>query len=139
MRYSRFLFGAAILAAAMTGEPATKSVVGVWKPGIQHGKLSPSEAKKVRAAKGAFASGSLKLHKDKTFGSVLLGQVMFGTYTYDGNVVTLTVKEMVGKTEKEVAKMPASTRIAKLVWKGDKLYSLPLAGSKPQVVWKKVG
>jgi hypothetical protein len=139
MRYSRFLFGAAFVAAVMAGQAATKSVVGVWKPGIQHGKLSPSEAKTVRAAKVRIATGSLKLHKDKTFGSVLLGQVMFGTYTYDGKVVTLTVKEMVGKTEKEVAKMPASTRIAKLMWKGDKLYSLPLTGSKPQVVWKKVG
>lgn len=139
MRYTRFLFGAAVLAAAMAGEAATKSVVGVWKPGIQHGKLSASEAKTVRAAKARIATGSLKLHKDKTFGSVLLGQVMFGSYTYDGKVVTLTVKEMVGKTEKEVAKMPASARIAKLMWKGDKLYSLPLTGSKPQVVWKKVG
>lgn len=135
----KLLSGAAVLAACTGVHASTKSVVGVWKPGIEHGKLSASEAKNVRAAKARIATGSLKLHKDKTFGSVLLGKIMFGTYTYDGKVVTLTVKEMVGKTEKQVAAMPATTRIAKLMWKGDKLYSLPLAGGKPQVVWKKVG
>lgn len=131
--------GAVLMAAAIAGQAATKSVVGVWKPGLQHGKLSQSEAKTVREVKASLQKGSLKLHKNKTFGAVLLGKVMFGTYSFDGKTVTLNVKEMVGYTAKQVAAMPASTRVAKLAFKDGKLFSLPLTGSKPQLLWKKVG
>ncbi len=138
MRYTRYVLGVVLLAAAITGEAANKSVVGTWKPGIQHGKLSKQEAATVRKAKASIVNGSLKLHKDKTFGCVLLGKVMFGTYSWDGKTLVLNVKEMVGHTEKQVKAMPESIRVAKLVMKNGKLYSLPLAqGGKPQVVWAK--
>lgn len=136
MRYTRYLLGAVILAAAVAGEATTQSIVGTWKPGIQHGKLSKEEAETVRKTKIGIANGSLKLHKDKTFGSVLLGKVMFGTYSWDGKTLVLNVKEMVGHTEKQVKAMPESVRVAKFTLKDGKLYSLPLAqGGKPQVVW----
>lgn len=138
MRYTRFVLGVVLLAAAIAGEAATKSIVGTWKPGIQHGKLSKQEAAEVRKAKAGIAKGSLKLHKDKTFGCVLLGKVMFGTYSWDGKTLVLNVKEMVGKTEKQVKDMPESIRVAKLMLKNGKFYSLPLAkAGKPQVVWAK--
>lgn len=139
MRFSKWLLGAVVVTAAMAGEASTKSVVGVWQPGLQHGKLSAKEAATVRDVKARLAKGSMKLHKDKTFGCVLMGRVMFGTYTFDGKNLTLTVKEMVGKTAKQTAALPAQDRIAKMVLKNGKFYSLPLTGSKPQVVWKKTG
>lgn len=131
--------GVVVVSAAVAGHATTKSIAGVWKPGLQHGKLSAKEMATVKQAKVQMAKGSLKLHKDKTFGCVLLGKVMFGSWSYDGKTLTLNVKEMVGYTAKQVAAMPVSTRVAKMVMKNGKLYSLPLANREPQVVWKKIG
>lgn len=131
--------GVVVVSAAVAGHATTKSITGVWKPGLQHGKLSAKEMATVKQAKVQMAKGSLKLNKDKTFGCVLMGKVMFGTYSFDGKTLTLSVKEMVGYTVKQVTAMPASVRVAKMAMKNGKLYSLPLATREPQVVWKKIG
>lgn len=125
----------ACLASVSFGQ---QSLVGVYKPGIEHGKLDKKGQELARQYKAAVSGGSMKLHKDKTFGLSFANQVMFGTWSVTGNVLTISVKEQVGKTKKQVAAMPESERIGrfKVAGKG-KLVSLPEPKKgQPMLVWK---
>ena len=70
--------------------------VGIWKAGIQHGKLSAADAEKVRRIRAGVEGGSFKVNKNKTFGLSLAGRVMMGTWTLKGDILSIAVKEMLG-------------------------------------------
>jgi hypothetical protein len=117
-----------------------EKVAGVYKPGIEHGKLDKEGQEKARKYKAAVANGSMKLHKDKTFGVSIAGRVMVGTWSISGDVITIHVKEIVGMTEKQVKNLPASEREGKFkVLENGKLVSMPIpAKGQPTLVWKKL-
>lgn len=129
--------GCAILGASFAAAQTT--VVGTFRPGIEHGKLSTAQAEQVRKAKAGLVGSSMKLNKDKTFGVSFAGRVMLGKYSVKGNILTLNVVEIVGKTKKQVAAMKPEERTARFVIaeRGKKLLSLPDKGpGKPRIVWK---
>lgn len=135
----RIAFILMLAAGTVAFGQAKKSVAGVWKPGIEAGKLTAAQKKTVANAKLGLANASLKLKADKTFGLSMAGRVLTGTYAYANGIVTITVKEIVGKTKSEVAKMPASEKTGKFqMMKDGRLVSLPI---KPpaKLVWRKIG
>ncbi len=115
--------------------------VGVWKPGIKHAaKLTTKEAETVRTAKAMVQGGSLKVNKDKTFGMALAGEVMLGTWTFSGNILTINVKEIVGMSAEAVKKLPENKRVGKFKFTGDGLQMVTLpepSANKPRVMWRK--
>ncbi|MEQ1821019.1 MAG: hypothetical protein ABL949_00755 [Fimbriimonadaceae bacterium] len=126
------LLGSAMAAAAF-------NPVGVWKPGLQHGKLSAAAAKKIKQQKAVISAGSFKINKDKTFGLSLAGRVMLGTWTLKGDVLSITVKEILGKQASDVAKMPSSERMGQFkMLKDGTMMSLPDHGpGEPRIMWRK--
>lgn len=138
MRVASVLFGLLLIGAAT----AKVDPVGVWKPGIKHpAKLSAKDAETVRNAKAMIEGGSLKLNKDKTFGMALAGDVMLGTWSIKGNVITINVKEIVGLSADAVKKLPANRRVGtfKILPDGQQLVTLPEpAANKPRVMWRKM-
>lgn len=137
MRVLTVLFGIILIASAS----AKVSPIGVWKPGIKHAaKLSTKDAETVRTAKAMVEGGSLKLNKDKTFGMALAGEVMLGTWSVTGNILTISVKEIVGMSAQEVKKMPDNKRVGrfKILADGLQMVTLPEpAANKPKVMWRK--
>jgi hypothetical protein len=131
-------FGISLWAAAGW---AQVSVVGTFKPGLEHGRLSASQAETARRVKASLVGGSMKFNKDKTFGVSLAGRIMIGRYSISGSTLTINVTEIVGKTAEQVKKMPQSERVARFRIEagGKKLISLPEpAAGKPKLVWKRI-
>lgn len=115
--------------------------VGIYKPGVKTpAKMSKADQNVARNAKAAVEGGSLKLNKDKTFGMSLAGQVMLGKWALSGNILTINVLEIVGKTAKEVAKMPANLRVGRFKFMADgvQMVTLPEPPShQPRIMWRK--
>jgi hypothetical protein len=136
---ARMIFLGSALMVASFAHAQTVSLVGTFRPGIEHGKLSTAQAEQVRKAKAGLVGSSMRLSKDKSFGVSFAGRIMFGKYTVKGNILTLNVSEIVGKTKQQVAAMKAEERTARFVIAsgGKKLLSLPDKGpGKPRIVWK---
>ncbi len=125
-----------LLTVGLSG--AVVNPVGVWKAGVQHGKLSAADAANVKRIKAGVAGGSFKINKDKTFGLSLAGIVMMGTWSVKGDLLTIAVKEMVGKEARDVAKLPASQRTGQFrILKDGTMISLPdPGGNKPRIMWR---
>jgi hypothetical protein len=118
---------------------AALNPVGIWKAGVQHGKLSAADAEKVKRIKASIEGSSFKINKDKTFGLSLAGRVMLGTWSTKGDVLTIAVKEILGKEASEVAKMPVSERSGQFkMLKNGTMISLPdHGGGSPRITWRK--
>lgn len=123
----------------LAGIAASQSLVGVWKPGLKHGKLDAKQAASVKQLKSRLSGSSMKLNKDKTFGCVLMGRIMRGTWTLKNGVVTLSVKEVVGMSVKQVAALKSGDRTGQFKVQGKLLLQLPAAPGRPQVLWKRTG
>ena len=126
------------LAFAFAIGNAHAQLVGIWKPEIQHGKVSGEQAKRIQVAKAKLSASSLKLNKDKTFGSLMIDKVMRGTWKFDGKVLTLTVTSIVGVEENKFSSLPKSDRFAQMAFKNGKLTTLPIKAGGPNMVWRKV-
>ncbi len=126
-----------VAALTFAGVTASQSLVGVWKPGLKHGKLDAKQAASVKQLKSRLSGSSMKLNKDKTFGCVLLGRIMRGTWTLKNGVVTLNVKEVVGMSMKQVAALKPGDRTGQFKVLGKLLLQLPAPAGKPQVLWKR--
>ncbi len=127
----------ALLFAACVGAANAQSVVGIWKPGLQHGKVSAVQAKKIAVAKVRLQGSSLKLNKDKSFGCLLIDKIMKGKWAFDGKVLTLRVTEIIGMSEKQLKALPESDRVARMQLKGSKMVTLPVKPGTPSMVWRK--
>lgn len=117
--------------------------VGVWKPGIKHGtKLTAKETEDVQRAKAMVDGGSFKINKNKTFGMALAGEVMLGTWSLKGDVLSIKVIEIIGMSKESVAKLPASRRSGsfRLLKDGIQMVTLPepKSASTPRVMWRKM-
>ena len=123
--------------AAILGSAHGQSVVGIWKPGLEHGKVSGAQAKKIAEAKQRIAGSSLKINKDKTFGCLLIDKVMRGSWSYDGKVLTLRVKEIIGLSETQFKALPEGERVARMQFRGAKMITLPVKAGAPNMVWKR--
>lgn len=118
---------------------AGQTVVGIWKPGLEHGKVTGERAKAIAVAKKRIASSSLKINKDKTFGCLMIDKVMRGVWSWDGQTLTLRVQEIIGMPEKQFKALPESERVARMQFKGGKMVTLPYRPGQTNMVWKKVG
>ncbi len=117
------------LAGASYAQP---DVVGIWRASL----VKPATGANAAKITEWVGKSSMKLNKDKTFGIQLLTNVMMGTWSLSGSNLTLSVKEVLGKSKKDVAALPPKDRTALFVLKGGKLYMTPPSG-KNALVWKK--
>jgi hypothetical protein len=132
----------AVLALSLVAVASAKiDPVGVWKPGVKHGnKLTAKEKEMVKTWKAMVEGGSLKINKDKTFGMAFAGDVMMGTWTLQGNLLIINVKEVVGLSAEAVKKKPLSERTGKfkIMKDGVQMLSLPEpAANAPKLMWRK--
>lgn len=132
----------ALLALSLVAVATAKvDPVGVWKPGIKHGnKLTAKEKEYVKTWKTMIEGGSLKINKDKSFGMALAGDVMMGTWTIQGDMLTINVKEILGLSAEEVKKKPEKQRIGKfrILKDGIQMVSMPEPkASSPRLMWRK--
>lgn len=138
MRFVCVVLGIGLIASGF----AKIDPVGVYKPGIKApAKMSKADAELARKAKIAVEGGSLKVNKDKTFGMSLAGQVMLGKWSLQGNILSIEVKEIVGKTAKEVAAMPERLRVGKFRFLPDGLQMVTLPeppAHQPRIMWRKL-
>lgn len=128
-----------LLFTACIGIASAQSVVGIWKPGLEHGKVSAAQGKKLAIAKLRIAGSSLKLNKDKSFGCILIDRIMRGKWSYDGKILTLRVTEVIGMTDKQFRALPEGDRVARLQFRGKKMVTLPVKVGATNMVWKKTG